>query len=186
MLHFWDIKSDLCKEGLLLIFRHVCKCWYREVHESVLQVHERVLEVQKWGALKTIPTLNDVAQWMVLATLSGAWNTGATLTSVRMTIYAMDYNMYNNSRYIRPPQTRGKKYVTPKLWWVENPDDRPRGIEILIADAVAKIKPTDPFKFANLGKHPGEGKKESNRGKASTYIFWLVIKTHEREWQEIS
>ena len=70
--------------------------------------------------------------------------------------------------------------------WVENPDDRPRGIEILIVDAVVKIKPTDPFKFANLGKDPGEGKKESNRGKASTYIFWLVIKTHEREWQEIS
>jgi len=43
---------------------------------------------------------------MVLATLSAACNTGATLTSVRMTIYLMTYtilNMYNNSRYIRSP-----------------------------------------------------------------------------------
>ena len=104
MLHFWGIAADLCKVGLLLMLRRVCKCWQREVHESVLQVHKRMLEVQKWEALKTInPTLNNVAQWMVLAALSAACSTGATLTSVRMTIYSMAYSMYNNSRYIRPP-----------------------------------------------------------------------------------
>ena len=91
--------------GLLLMLRRVCKCWRREVHESVLQAHERVLEVQKREALKTInPTLNNVAEWMVLAALSAACSTGATLTSVRMTIYWMAYHMYENSMYIRPPR----------------------------------------------------------------------------------
>ena len=86
------------------MLRRVCKCWQREVHESVLQVHERVLEVQKWGALKTInPTLNNVAQWTVLAALSAACSTGATLASVRMTIYSMACGIYSNMMYIRPP-----------------------------------------------------------------------------------
>jgi hypothetical protein len=90
--------------ALLLMLRRVCKCWRSEVHESVLQVHERVLEVQKRGALKKInPTLNNVAEWMVLAALSAARSTGATLTSVRMTIYSMAYNIYTNSMHIKPP-----------------------------------------------------------------------------------
>jgi len=87
--------------GLLLMLLRVCKCWRREV---LLHVHERVLEVQKWGAFKKInPTLNNVAEWMVLAALSAACSAGATRTSVRMAIYSMAYNTYYNSMYIKSP-----------------------------------------------------------------------------------
>ena len=103
-------------EGLLLMLhrvcklRRVCKCWKREVHESqfesVFEVQKcgTLKQIKKWGALKTIPTLKNVVHWMVLATLSAACSTGATLTSVRMTIYWMAYHMYENSMYIRPPR----------------------------------------------------------------------------------
>ena len=91
--------------GLLLMLRRVCNCWRREVQESVLQAHERLLEFQKSGALKkTNPTLNNVSEWMVLAAWSAACSTGATLTSVWMTIHSMACNIHGNRMYIRTPR----------------------------------------------------------------------------------
>ena len=47
---------------------------------------------------------HKIADWMVFAALSAACSSGATLTSVRMTIYSMARNIYT-SMYIRPLHT---------------------------------------------------------------------------------